>query len=212
MEKEKKRKIKIVKKQLKFKGHILGIIIIIIIAIVAFNAIFAWGIYKLSWQNAVVEKIVEVLPYPAAKVNQQYISFADYLKNLRAAEKFYDQQKKAGSPAIPTDLELKKMALEQRLINNLLIETIADQYDVTVTDAEINNELDQLIAQKGSQQALAGFLQDFYDLNIQEYAKYFIRPNLYFDKTQTALQQQDLNFNDLLKEAIDKAQIKIYAY
>ncbi|HDQ22710.1 MAG TPA: hypothetical protein ENN28_01920 [Candidatus Uhrbacteria bacterium] len=212
MEKEAKKKIKRVKKQFKIKASVLSVVIIIIAVFFAFNIVFAWGIYKLDWQGDITKAIVGIIPYPAAKINNDYISFNDYLKNLKAYQHFYEKQKQAGFLDVPESGQLKKMALEERLMTDYFVRKIASDYDVIVPALEIDQEINKIIAQKGGSKELERFLDEFYGLNIEEYRKYFTEPGLYIKKTSAKLSRSNLILDNLLKEAREDAQIKIYVY
>lgn len=200
MEKKTKKEIKKIKK--KFNGHGLKIAVILgfLILVIAFISVNAWQIYGLNSQSVFTEKVSKVIPYPAARVNNEFISYYDFLKNFAAANKFYQKQ---GINNLAVS-DLQKFVLEDRLINNVLVREIAKDYKISVSQKEIDQEIDLIIQNKGSQKEFAKFLADFYDLSIRDYKEYFTKPNLYYDKTNDVIIDDEL-LNGQAKKDIQAA-------
>ena len=201
---------KIRKPRRNFKANnlIIGLVIgLLVLALLSIGTI-SWGVYKLRWQGKFINQVLSILPLPAADVNGTFILYPDYLKALKAAEKFYAKQKVQGLPNIPSSEKMQQIVMEDRLIENVLVKEIAQNYNVSVVSAEINAKMDEIIASKGSASEVEKFLQDYYDLDIAEYKKYFIEPNLYYDKTNEAIEEDDL-INGEAKKKIQEALNKL---
>jgi len=190
MEKLKIKKIKKIRCGLKIK-LILGIILGFVILVVLFLGIVGWGIYKLDWRNDFIAKVTQIVPFPAAKVGNNFILYSDYLTTLNSAIKFYEKQDPTLIKNEDNLKEIKKMALDDRLIKNLLVKKIAQRYNVTVSQEEVQAKLSEIILNKGSQAELEKFLADYYNFSSADYKKYFIEPNLYYDKTNQAVADDD---------------------
>jgi len=172
------------------KKIIIIIIIVIIIALILGAVSLSYSVYKLDLNKDFLMGVTRILPYPAAKVNDSYISYYDYLMNTNAAIKFYQFQTEQFNE-IPSDQEIKQIVMEERLIENKLVKELADQYQIKVSQQEIDNELNSIIEKYGSEQEVINFFYDYYGLTVKQYKKYFIEPNLYYDYTNEAITDDD---------------------
>ena len=189
---------------IRIRNFILAALLIIFVVFILCIGILSWGIYKLEWRGSLIEKIMMAIPLPVAKVGNNYVFSLDYYADLKSARIFYAKQKANNFPNIPSDAELKKIILEDRLIDNILVGQIAQKYKITVTDQEINDKMEAIIKNKGSQQEVEKFLADYYGLDISGYKKYFIKPNLLYDKTNQAV-IDDENINGAAQKKIQAA-------
>ncbi len=179
------------------------LLVLVTVGIFAFGTI-SWGFYKLDWRGPIIEKIMKAMPMPLARVGNAYVWSNDYYIDLESARQYYAKQKEAGAGNIPTDLELRKIILENRLIKNLIILQIAKKYKITVSGQDIDASMDEVIKNKGGEDAVEKFLRDYYHLDIYDYKKYFIKPNLLFDKTNEAV-IDDESINGEAKKKIQEA-------
>jgi len=187
---------------------VISVIICLVVLIALFFGTMAWGVYKLGWRGGFADNFLEIMPWPAAKVNQVNILYPDYLKDLKAAEKFYAKQKESGYTNIPTSEQLQKIILEDRLITNVLVKEIANRYKITVSQKDIDEATNTVIANAGGQDKMTKFLKDYYGLDLLDYKKYFVEPNLYYDKTNEAV-IDDESLNGAAKKKIQEALSKL---
>jgi len=200
--------IKKIRREFTIAHFIAGLILGLVVIFIAFICILAWGIYKLGWEGKIIDDLATSLHLPVARVNSQFILYPDYLVSLKSADKFYEKQRQANFPDVPTYNDLKKIVLEERLINNILVKKIARRYNITVNQEEVNNHIDEVIKSKGSKEELEKFLADYYNLNIEQYKKYFTEPNLYLDKLEIAV-RDDKHINGQAKSKIEEALAKL---
>ncbi len=200
MEKTTQKKIKKLKKKFRGKALKITIILAVLVLLISFFSVVTWQIYNRGSQSDLIEKVCKIIPYPAAKVNNNFITYYDFLQTFEAAQKFYEKQ----SAVDISESELKKKVLEERLINNVLIQEVASDYNINVSRAEINQEVETIITNKGSQKEFEEFLADFYDLNLVQYKEYFIKPNLYYEKTNQSVIDDD-SLNGQAKKDIQQA-------
>lgn len=196
------------KAPLKATTFITGLLLAILIILITFLGIISWGIYKLNWQGDFIDAIVKIVPYPAARVDKNFILFSDYLKDLNAANKFYNKQSGSGFPNIPSEEQLKKTILEDRLVREIITSRICSHLGVTVTQSDIDKKLDEIIGNVGSREATEKYLQDWYGISIDDYKKYFIKPNLYEDFAEAKI-MDDMTINGEARKKIDEAYNKL---
>lgn len=183
MEKEIEHKIKKIKKSANRIIVWISAIIVVTFSLAAFLFFSYWQIYKLNSDSVVIEKISQIVPFPAAKVDNSFISYYDYLRNYQAAKKFYASQNFVDA----SQQDLKKIVLEDRLINSVLIKKLAKKYGLEVSSEDVENAINEIVANKGSKKEVEDFLKEYYDLTLAEYKEYFTIPNLYYSKVEAAL-------------------------
>ncbi len=183
-----KARAKKIKLGLKLQKILLISFISLVVIIFLTLGTICWGVYKLKWQGETIDKILSILPLPLARVDNDYILSTNYWEALKVAQNFYQKQREANIPNIPSDKELRKIIMEDRMIENLLVKRIAKQYRISVSNQEINDKLEEIIKNKGSREEVEKFLLDYYGTNIDNYKKIFIEPNLYYDKTSAVIE------------------------
>ncbi|MBN1325732.1 peptidyl-prolyl cis-trans isomerase [Candidatus Falkowbacteria bacterium] len=196
------------KAPIKTATFILGLILSLLVLIIVFLGIIGWGIYGLNWQGSFIESVVSIVPYPAARVNSHFILCSDYFKDLNAARKFYDKQRSNNVVNLPNDQKLKKIILEDRLVEEVLIENIADRLNVIVAEIDADNKLNEIINNYGTKEDLEKYLLEWYGIGINDYKKYFIKPNLYEDFLEIKI-IDDVSINGKAREKIDEAYAKL---
>ena len=195
------KKSKKIRWQFKSTNLIIALLACLLVLAILFLCTLSWGVYKLDWRGQFVDQIMSYLPLPAAKVDNTYILFPEYLQALKAAEKFYAKQKEANYPNVPDSDKLKQIVLEDRLIANILVKKIAKGYNISVSQADIDAKIDEIVQNSGSQDKFEKFLKEYYGLDILGYIKIFVIPNLYYDKTNQAVIEDNLINGDAKKKA-----------
>ncbi|HOX97298.1 MAG TPA: hypothetical protein PL066_03035, partial [bacterium] len=109
-------------------GLLAGLVLFSAIALVIFN----YGLKTYNWTSPTVRAIVKVLPFSAMKVNRYSYSYYDYLTDWNTIQKFMiDNGQVEGMDELSLKQEILRSALEV-----LIIEVIADRYDVSLTDED----------------------------------------------------------------------------
>jgi hypothetical protein len=191
----------------KLKQFLIGLAISLLLLFITITGVFLWGFFKLEWRGGLIDEIARVVPLPAARVNTKLILYRDYLQALNAARNFYNYQKEHNVKGVPNDEQLQKIILEDRLIKNEFVYDLAKKYNVVIRPDDIQAKLDEIIKNKGSEEETLKFLNEVYGIDFAIYKKYFISPNLYYDKTKEAISQNDqvnVEIRKKLEEALNK--------
>lgn len=154
-----------------YVGFILGVV----------ELVFAILIYGFHSTDKATRIAVKVVPYPAAVVNQGFISYNEYLTERDYIHHFYNSTGQA-------DLDYK--AIDSEIINQLaenrLLSLEAFLYGEKVTKAEVNSTLDQIIEQNGGKEQVEKVLSDLYGLNVEQFKK-LIKTQILRDKINNNL-------------------------
>lgn len=142
----------------------------IVALLVLFLGIFAVLIYRYHSTSRIVQLVADVVPYPAEKVNGHFISYGEYLFEVSSIKHYYLSQTTADNkPSVDfntADGKKKLQALESQVLTQLqqdqLVRQIAAQHKVSVSDKEVQNQVDQITKQAGGQQKVKDVLKKYY--------------------------------------------------
>jgi parvulin-like peptidyl-prolyl isomerase len=151
----------------------LGAILVVLLAIVVL--VFGVLVYGYHSENPAVKSVAAIVPYPAEKVNGQFVTYHQYLFEVDANERAYQNNAKLNNqPAVDfksTDgkklvVQIKQHALD-KLASDALTAQLASQKNVKVSDKEVNDLINQLYQRYGGKDTLLKTLKQIYgwDLN-----------------------------------------------
>lgn len=183
-----------VKKKKTRKIPWVGIMVVITAIIVGLVVIAISGMLFMHWDNPVVRSVTRMVPIPAATVNVSIVSYYDWITQVQSLKAYYAHNLIDEQPA-PTDSKIEQYVLN-RLIEQQLVKALAKRYTVSVTPDEINKQVESLVTEVGSLDALSAQVKDLYNWNIDEFKQVVIEPLLLRNKLGLALTLDDrLNYN-----------------
>ncbi|MFA6908441.1 MAG: peptidylprolyl isomerase [Patescibacteria group bacterium] len=169
------------------------IVAIIIVVIVAALVAMGIGIYSQKWNNTFVNKVTDILPYPAALVDMHFISFSRYQEDLTTLDHYYTAQADAFPDfQKPEHAQLEKTVL-QRSIEDFYVRELAQQYEVTVSTDDINKEFQTIIDQASSEDDVTQTLKTLYNWTPEQFKERVLEPYI----LRTKLQEKLASMNDL---------------
>lgn len=153
---------------------VLGVLAIVII-------VFGVLIYVFNSSSSLTYRVARIIPYPAARVNGQFISYGDYLFQLHPLTHYYQNQAVAGdnkSQAVDFSTpegkkkleELQQLALREAE-ETIIIKQLAKQNDVSVSKEELNDAVNQAIEREGGQNKFKQAIEYFYGWDVGDFRK-----------------------------------------
>lgn len=149
----------------------------VVIALMAvLLTVFGVLIYVYKSDSPVVAAVAQVVPYPAETVNGQWVSYSDYLFEVDANKRAYQNNAKLnGQPAVNFNsadgkklvAQIKQHSLE-KLQGDALVAQLAKQKKVKVTDKEVNDLINQLYTRYGGKDTLLKTLKDIYGWDLSD--------------------------------------------
>ncbi len=181
--------------KINIKKLILGIILGIFGVLFFSLFIFAICFYKYEWENESVDRLIKIIPLPAAVVNWDSLPYYSYREDLKALVKFYEKQENEQVEfEMPDLLEIKKNILD-RMIKNKLAEQIAKKrYNISIGRQEIEQEFGKIIDESGSQDQVEKILEEIYGWSSEQFKEKVLKPFLLQQKLQEAV-AKDLSLN-----------------
>ncbi|MFA7244862.1 MAG: peptidylprolyl isomerase [Candidatus Magasanikbacteria bacterium] len=118
-----------------------GFVAALIIGVGIFYAVTFSQVKNLS-RGEVVLKTADFFAMPVASINNQKIKYSDYIDNIQAMEKFYATD--TSGEVAPKEEEKSDFVLSRLLINTL-VEEVAKEMKVSVSDEDLQKIVDEQI-------------------------------------------------------------------
>jgi hypothetical protein len=142
-------------------------------------SLFVYGylaLYKLQTTSTFVYRISQVVPFPVARTEKGYVSYESYLFELRHYMHYYEVQQKQSFKTTEGKKELsdyKKRSLD-RVVNDAYVKQLAEEHKVSVTNQEIDTEIDIVREQNrlgSSNQVFEDVLRDFWGWSLSDFKR-----------------------------------------
>ena len=159
---------------------VLTTFFIILLAGFVFSLFVYIRLYQQQDYSTFSYNLTRVLPLPVARVGSTFVDYQAYLKDLRRQIHYFENQQNLDFQASDLDqattnqvelAQLKDFAID-RAINQVFVEKLANQLDLRVTQAEVNQRLQRLRQQNRLSQSSDDFkdvLNNFWGLTPEAY-------------------------------------------
>lgn len=163
------------------KGIISGVLGVFVLALI----IFGVGIYGYQWQDKVTIAWSKVFPYPAVLINGQQVSYYNYHSDIKMLTQLNQQQAEKISPQ-----EIRERVLDKLIMDKLIMQS-ARQYDLIVTEDEVEEMWQSIVKQAQTESAVLEMVNNLYGWTIQEFRDKSIKPFILQQKLQEAISQDE---------------------
>lgn len=148
---------------------------LLVIAVVVFFAYCGLALYKFQSTSTFIYEVTRVLPFPVAKAGPSYISYENYLFELRHLMHYYEvQQKEDLNGAFKSHLVVLRQNSMQTVIDQAYIKQLADKNNISVSNREVNDELALVKSQNRlgtNDQMLSDVLKQFWGWSISDFKR-----------------------------------------
>ena len=175
----------------------------VVILVIIFNLALAGVIYKSGIKNNFTNFFVKLIPYPIASVNYtNWISFSTLEENLNSVRMFYENQDFT-SEGYRIDfktsdgqkrLKIKEKNLLNKLIENKIIEILAQKKGIVLTDALVSQEVERKLTEYGSRDTVESDLKRLYGWDIEKFKDRIVKPDMYRSALEDNVRNSDENF------------------
>jgi hypothetical protein len=146
--------------------------VLLCVAVVGFIVYTALALYKFQSSSAFMYRITQVLPVPVARAGSHFVTYENYLFELRRYEHYYQTQQLVNFNSEGGKRQLETFGKPQAMnevIQAAYVKQLASQYHVSVSNAELNDELNSLQAQNQSNnQELADVTNKFFGWSVDD--------------------------------------------
>jgi len=173
--------------------HLLRLVIVAAVLIMFGFLIVLWGNYVENWQNYFVDSVNKAVPFPAVAVGWgNWITIGEYDKNVKAMRQFLESKEAAsggGNFDFSTPDVLKRLAIIKKNVLNQLIdakitEIIAKQEGIKISDQELTDTANKILARDGKQAENVNQLNQLYGWSPEDFRDRVIRNLLYQQKLE----------------------------
>lgn len=171
-------------------------IVAIVLAIVL--TVFGVLIYRYKSNSQAVSTVAKFVPYPVQRVNNGFVSYAQYLFEVNSIKHYYQNQTGADNkPTIDFNTaegKAKLKDLQKQVIDQLKADEVAKQliskHKITVSSKELTEQLDQITKAAGGPEKVKEVLTKFYGWT-QDDLKTKVKFQLAKSKLQTKITSDD---------------------
>lgn len=171
--------------------------IIFAITIVFFLVYSLLGLYRFENTSTFMYRVTQIVPFPIARAEGQFVSYENYLFELRHYIHYYETQQKLSfdTPEGKKQLaEFKQLAMD-RVIDDAYIKNLAEKNNVSVTSQEVEQEIAIVREQNRlgtSDQVFEDVLRDFWGWSVNDF-KRSLRQQLLARKVASQLDTEAQN-------------------
>lgn len=149
---------------------------IFIAAILVFLTYCVVSLYYLQSTSTFLYRVTQVLPFPVARSGHNFVSYENYLFELRHYMHYYEKQQDLsfGTDAGKQQLQSYKQRALDKVVNDALVKQIAEEKSVEVTDEELNKQFDIAREQNrlgGSDQVFEDVLREYWGWTVKDYRR-----------------------------------------
>lgn len=149
---------------------------LLVALLIGFSTYVLLSLYKFQSTSAFTYQITKVVPLPFAKVGGSFISYEEYLFDIRHVIHYFENQIEVDfeSEQGKTQLQEEKKKIRDIIINNAYAVKIAREKDIAVTDEEVSAQIENLkkLGLFGNQQEVfEEVLRANYDWSVDDFRR-----------------------------------------
>jgi len=169
---------------------VIALAVLVLVTLITFGVL----IYAYRADNPFVKAVSKEVPYPAEQVNGRLVSYYDYLFEVDANKRAYQNNAKLNNQQ-PVDFsstdgkklvqDIKQHALD-KLKSDVVVAQLASDRKIKVTDKNVDSMINDLYKRYGGKTSLLNTINQIYAWNIDD-LKGVIRKQLLAQKLQDAI-------------------------
>ena len=115
-------------------------------AFISFSAYCVISLYKLQTTSTFMYRVTQVVPFPVAREGSHFISYENYLFELRHYMHYYETEQKLSfsSESGRQQLDSYKQRALEKVDDDARIKEIAKAKGITVSDAEVDEQIKRM--------------------------------------------------------------------
>jgi foldase protein PrsA len=197
-----------------FKGMGLGKIIILglLFLVVVFLTTVGVLIYKSKNESPFIKSVTQVIPYPAAIVDGQYVRMYTYYDQLDVLKNYYHEFKNVDFNTDEGKKQLTQIREEvyNRITEDAIIKAEAKKQKVSVSKKELDESFDKLVVSNGGAKDFGEILKKFYGMTSDEFKNKIYAPRMLRQKLTDKI-NSDESVTNAAKQKADELEAKIKA-
>lgn len=175
-------------------------VFIILLLIIGWYVVLGAGVYTGSWHGTKTQQVLRWTPLPAAAVNWSPLSYAEYLNQRQAVERYtsYLQASTAGvyQAQSPADISATTVT---KMIRLAASQMVTKRLGLTVTHNDVNQAYTSQLLQNGDAAQVEATIFQLYGWSPEQFKNNVIRPAIIREKIQ-----EKLSFDETISAAAKK--------
>jgi hypothetical protein len=147
---------------------------LVVLAVIVFFGYCILALYHFQSDSDFLYEVTQVIPFPIAKAGPSYVSYENYLFELRHYIHYYQTQGQVNFSSNSGRSQLdnyKKQALNE-VIENAYVKQLAAKYHISVSNQAVNNEINLVRSENrlgNNQKEFADVLNEFWGWSINDF-------------------------------------------
>ncbi len=114
-----------------------------LVAVLIFSVSTVFVLYRQQSTSKTAYQLTKVIPYPVARIGSKFVSYENYLFELRHYIHYYENQQQLSfkSESGQDQLQNYKNRALNKVINDAYIKQIAKQKNISVSEAEVDQRI-----------------------------------------------------------------------
>lgn len=190
--------------------------LIILVLMIATGSILAYGTNTEIGQK-IAAKIANVVPFPAVIVDRNHMVYLEGIEdNLNSVQQFYAAQS-FSNDGLRVDftteigkkrLEIKKREILDKMVEDQIIEVLAQQRGIKVSETEIDSAVSAKLNEFGTAENVKEDLLKSYGWSMDDFKQRVVKPSMYAQALAKSVLQEKKS-DQQGKAKIEKAQAEL---
>jgi hypothetical protein len=147
-----------------------------VLAVVSFFTYATLALYKFHQSSTFIYRVTQVIPFPVARTGNDFVAYENYLFELRHYKHYYETQQKLNfnDESGKQQLTAFEGQARQKVVDDALVRKLAKQNGVTVTDKEVNNQIDLVRGQNRlgeNDKVFEDVLKDYWGWTVNDFKR-----------------------------------------
>lgn len=170
------------------------IVLVLVIFLALVQAAFGILVYGFKSENKITRTVAKIIPFPIAIVNQDVITYADYLSEKDYIHHFYQTTQQGDIDYESIDSEILNQLVENKLI---AFQALTNKEKVNKSD--VDTAINQIIDQNGGRDQVDKALNELYGLNLNQFRRL----------VETQMLREKINTDLIMKVSADHILIRV---
>jgi parvulin-like peptidyl-prolyl isomerase len=149
---------------------------LVIAVVLAFMTYIVVNLYKMQTTTAFMYQITKVIPLPIARIGGTFVSYENYLFELRHYIHYFESQQEIDftSDAGKAQLKEQKKKSLENVVNYAYIKKIAAQKGISVSGQEVDGQIEMLRGQNklgSDNQVFKDVLRDYWGWSVSDFRR-----------------------------------------
>lgn len=147
-----------------------------ILAIISFFTYVTLALYKFHQSSTFMYRVTQVIPFPVARTGNDFVAYENYLFELRHYKHYYETQQKLNfnDESGKQQLAAFESQARQKVVDDAIVRKLAKQNGVSVSDKEVNNQIDLVRSQNRlgeNDQVFEDVLKDYWGWTVSDFKR-----------------------------------------